>query len=122
MGSDPTVVTRDDGAPTTDSDKRRCVYWHRELPPVDAEMIGEHVLEATSGRVRGSLAFRDELWDGCYYDLMQHTHARMKQEIDRLGGHYAHVLNESLDSRHDDATGEAWLHGRFTYMLYRQPQ
>jgi hypothetical protein len=34
---------------------------------------------------------------------------------------YAHVLDESIDSRHDGATGEAWLQGRFTYMLYRRP-
>jgi hypothetical protein len=39
----------------------------------------------------------------------------------RLGGHYAHVLDESIDSRHDGVTSEAWLHGRFTYMLYRRP-
>src|SRR5207245_2468736 len=32
---------------------------------------------------------------------------------------YAHVLNEAIESRHDDATGEAWLHGCVTYMLYR---
>ncbi len=31
----------------------------------------------------------------------------------------AHILSESIDTRHDDRTGEAWLHGRFTYMLYR---
>ena len=38
----------------------------------------------------------------------------------RLGGDYAHVLTESVDSRHDMETGEAWLHGRFIYMLYRR--
>ena len=25
------------------------IYWHRELPPLNAELLGEHVLEATSG-------------------------------------------------------------------------
>jgi hypothetical protein len=30
------------------------------------------------------------------------------------------VHDESIDSKHDDAAGEAWLHGRFSYMLYRQ--
>jgi hypothetical protein len=122
MVSDPAIVTRDHEVPSTGSEERVCIYWHRELPPIDAEMMGEHVLEATSSRVCGSLAFRDELWDRSYHHLMQHTHARLKQEIDRLGGHYAHVLYESIDSRHDDATGEAWLHGRFTYILYRQPR
>jgi hypothetical protein len=96
------------------------VYWHRQLPPLEAEMIGEHVLEATSGRVQGSLAHRDELWDRCYVSLIANTEARFAQEVARLGGHYAHVLDESIDSRRDDAAREAWLHGRFTYMLYRR--
>jgi hypothetical protein len=43
----------------------------------------------------------------------------IKQEVLRLGGRYAHVLNEAIDTRHDDVTGETWLRGRFTYMLYR---
>jgi hypothetical protein len=52
---------------------------------------------------------------------MTNVHARLAQEIARYGGHYAHVNDESIDTRHDDATGEAWLHGRFSYMLYRRP-
>jgi hypothetical protein len=52
---------------------------------------------------------------------MANTKARLTQEIARLGGHYAHVHGESIDIRHDDAAGEAWLHGRFSYMLYRRP-
>lgn len=100
---------------------RKVIYWHRELPPYDAEMIGEHVLEATSSRRPGSLAHRDELWELAYHELMDNTLARMTQEIERLGGDFVHVLDESIDSRHDDATGEAWLHGRFTYALYRHP-
>jgi hypothetical protein len=98
-----------------------CIYWHRDLQPIDAEILDEHVLEATSSRVRGSFAYRDEAWERCYRDLLEHTNTRLKQEIDRLGGHYAHVLYESILSRRDDATGEAWLQGRFTYMLYRRP-
>jgi hypothetical protein len=65
------------------------VFWHRSLPPFDAELVGEHTIEADSSRVAGTLAHRDELWDRCYRDLME-------------------------------ATGEAWLHGRFDYMLYRR--
>jgi hypothetical protein len=42
---------------------------------------------------------------------------RLRQEITRLGGDYAHVLEESIDSRRDDATDEAWLHGRLNYSL-----
>jgi hypothetical protein len=96
------------------------VYWHRQLPPLDADMIGEHVLEATSTRVPGTLAHRDELWEHCYQSLIANTEQRFAQEVARLGGHYAHVLDESIDSRRDDVAGEAWLHGRFTYMLYRR--
>lgn len=98
----------------------KSIYWHRELPPLNAGMMGEHVLEATSDRVRGSLARRGELWDRAYRDLMENVQTRMTQEIHRLGGDYAHVLDESIDSRRDDATDEAWLHARFTYMLYCQ--
>ena len=36
----------------------KVVYWHRELPPLDAEVIGEHTLEATSMHVPGTLAHR----------------------------------------------------------------
>lgn len=96
------------------------VYWHRELPPADAEAIGEHTIEATSARVAGTLVHRDELWDRCYEELMAQTVARLEQEIGRLGGNYAHVLSEHIEPRHDDTTGEAWLYGRFTYVLYRR--
>jgi len=44
----------------------RTVYWHRQLPPLDAEAIDERV-----------------------------------------------------EPKFDDTHGEAWLHGRYTYMLYR---
>jgi hypothetical protein len=103
-----------------DAKGSKLIYWHRELPPFHAEAMGEHIVEATSGRVPGTLAHRDELWSQCYEDLMAQVRIRLKQEVARLGGNYAHVLNESIDSKHDDVAGEAWLHGRFTYMLYRQ--
>ena len=96
------------------------VYWHRQLPPVTAEVIDDHVVEATSGRVPGTLSHRDELWDRCYQELMATAQARIEQDLARLGGDFAHVHDESIDSKHDDATGEAWLHGRFSYVLYRQ--
>jgi hypothetical protein len=50
---------------------------------------------------------------------MARTTARLRQEVERLGGRYAHVLDESVTSRHDDATGEGWLVGRFRYTLMR---
>jgi hypothetical protein len=97
----------------------RTVYWHRELPPLSAEPMGEHTVEANSSRVPGSLSHRDELWHRCYRDLMTVAEHRLVQEVARLGGQCAHVHDETIGSRHDAATGEAWLHGLFTYTLYR---
>ena len=99
----------------------KIVYWHRELPPLEAEIMGEHTLEATSARIEGTLAHRDELWDRCYQDLMNKARVRLEQEVERLGGHYAHILDEVVDARRDDVTGQAWLSGRYTYVLYRRP-
>jgi hypothetical protein len=99
----------------------KIVYWHRELPPLEAEIMGEHTLEATSARIEGTLAHRDELWDRCYRDLMNNARVRLEQEVERLGGHYAHILDELVDARRDDVTGQAWLSGRYTYVLYRRP-
>ena len=69
---------------------RQVIFWHRELPPLHAEPLGEHVIEATSMRVR-RLGHRDELWDRCYEDLMVRVRQRLKQEMVRLGGDYVHV-------------------------------
>ena len=102
-------------------DPGKIVYWHRELPPFEAELMAEHAIEAASGRVAGTLSHRDELWDRSYQELMANAHARLAQEIVRLGGHYAHVQSESIDILHDDAADEAWLHGSFSYILYRRP-
>jgi hypothetical protein len=83
--------------------------------------MAEHTVEAVSGRVAGTLSHRDELWDRCYAELMANVESRLGQEIARLGGHYAHIYEESIDTKHDDRVGEAWLHGRFSYMLYKGP-
>ena len=100
----------------------RIVYWHRELPPLEAELVAEHTVEANSSRVLGTIAHRDELWDHCYRELMANAENRLVQEVARLGGHFAHVHTETIDPKHDDVAGEAWLHGRFSYMLYRRPE
>lgn len=100
---------------------RKVVYWHRDLPPLHAEPLGEHIVEADSMRVTGSLAHRGELWDRCYHDLMIRVEDRLRQEVSRLGGDYAHVLDEAIDSRHDDRSGDVWLRGRLKYLLLRRP-
>jgi hypothetical protein len=97
------------------------IYWHRDLPPFEAEVMGEHTIEARSARVRGTLAHHDELWSQCHESLMAQAQARLEQEVMRLGGDYAHVLNESVHSKHDPVTAEAWLYARFTFVLYRKP-
>jgi len=99
----------------------KIVYWHRELPPFGADAVGEQVVEAASTRVRGTLLHRDELWNQCYEQLMACACKRLEQEVVRLHGDYAHVLSESVESHHDGAANESWLHGRFTYVLYREP-
>ncbi len=104
----------------SDNPPTKVVYWHRELPPLDAELIAEHVVEATSSRVPGTIGRRDELWDRCYRELMANAETRLVQEVSRLGGDFAHVNDEAIDPKHDAAAGEAWLHGRFAYMLYRR--
>src|SRR5678815_5051146 len=95
------------------------IYWHRELPPITAEVLGEHSLEATGKRTPGTLTHRGELWDECYDDLMGEAARRLKQETVRLGGNCAHVTSESVDSHHDGPSNESWLSGRFSSVLYR---
>jgi hypothetical protein len=97
----------------------RIVYWHRELPPLDAEPIGDHTVEAVSARVPATLSHRDDLWDRSYRELMTRARVRLEQEVRRLGGDFAHVLSEDIEPRRDERTGEAWLYGRFDYELYK---
>jgi len=96
------------------------IYWHRELPPLDAEVLDEHVVEAVSDRVAGMIERHGDGWDACHRSLVARVTERLEQEIRRLGGDCAHVIDEHVDSRRDDLTTESWLHGRFTYVLYRR--
>ena len=65
---------------------QQIVHWHRELPPIEAEAREEHVLEASSRRVLGGFAHRDDLWVSCQSELMGQARARLEQEVVRLGG------------------------------------
>jgi hypothetical protein len=103
---------------TTMVEPAKVVYLHRDLPPLDAQPIEEHTVEAASRRVPDTIAHREDLWNQCKDDLMTQMRERLTAEVARLGGRYAHVLSESIDPRHDATTGEVWLRGRFTYMLY----
>ncbi len=96
------------------------IYWHRQLPPLDAEAVDEHTVEADSTRVTGEFMHRDDrLWESCEQDLTRAVGCRLDQEVRRLGGRCARILDERIEPKFDDAHGEAWLHGRYTYMLYR---
>ena len=101
-------------------EEAKAVYWHQDLPPLDAEVMQEHVIEATSGRVPGVIERHGDLWQHCYVVLMETARLRLEQEIIRLGGHYARVTDEHIEIKHDDAKGEGWLHGQFNYVLYRR--
>ena len=101
-------------------DAHRVIFWHRELPPLDADAVAEHTLEAASSRVHGAITHGDESWSRCHEDLMATVHARLLQELSRLGGDYAHVVHESIDTRYDNSTDEGSLHGQFAYVLYRR--
>lgn len=107
------------GGPTAAGTAESVIYWHRELPPLDARPIGEHVVEASSSHVPDTIADREALWNRCERELMSTARQRLRAEIARLGGRCAHVLDESIETRHNPCAGDAWLHGRFTYMLYR---
>lgn len=98
------------------------VFWHRELPPADADPLEVHTITANSSRVPGTIAYRDELWHRCYHSLMAEADARLHQELARLKGHYARVYDEAIQTRHDEVAGEAWITGRFNYVLYRRPE
>jgi hypothetical protein len=100
----------------------RVVFWHRELPPVDAEMVGEHVVEASSTRTVGSLARGDAAWERCYDELMADANKRLVDEVSRLQGDCARVTDETVDPRHDPKTDESWLSGTFKFVLYRRPR
>jgi hypothetical protein len=97
----------------------RFVYWHRDLPPLTAEVIGDDTIEATSGRVVAHLSHRDDAWVRCYADLVERARVRLEQEGRRRGADCVHVKDEVIEPRRDETSGETWLYGRFRYVLYR---
>jgi len=98
------------------------VFWHRDLPPVNAELAGEGIIEASSVRVADTLAERSALWQCCLTDLKHEAHRRLEQERLRLKAGYVHVLSEETCTRRDPRTGEAWLQGTFGYVLLSAPR
>ena len=52
------------------AENQKVLCWHRELPPLEAHTLEEHVVEASSRRVQGGFAHRDDFWLTCQADLM----------------------------------------------------
>ena len=100
--------------------ERKVVYWHQELPPLDGDAVHEDVIEADSDRVSGTIEREGEVWKSCSASLKERTRLRLELEVDRLGGDYVHITDENIESHHDEANDESWLHGRFGYVLYRR--
>lgn len=99
----------------------KLVYFRRELPPLQDETAGEFVVEAESPPVPNTGLGRDELWTHCYDDLMHSAVERIGQEVVRLHGSCAHVVDEQIEPKVSYERGEAWLWGMFTFVLYRHP-
>ena len=97
------------------------VCWRRELPPLSEQIEGEHEVTATSERIHASWAERDALWGRCTDSLMARARERITQEVLRLGGTCAHVVDEAVTSRRDDGAEEFWLEGRFSFVMYVHP-
>jgi hypothetical protein len=96
------------------------IYWHRDLPPLDAEFLSEQVVEATSDPVPYHIDERDELWERCAGSLRTRLTERLEAEVARLGGAYAHVLEEDVTPHVDHPTRRYWLIGRVRYSVYRR--
>lgn len=94
------------------------VYWHRELPPIAEEPVGEHEVVAKSRAIPYRFADRDALWHEVYPSLMEEATARITAEVARLGGSSAHVIDEDVRSAIDHQTNEYRLTGTFTFVLY----
>lgn len=99
----------------------KIVYWRRELPPLSEQLEGEHEVTATSDRVHTTWSERDVSWGSCHESLMIHAADRITQEVQRLSGTCAHVLDESVVSHRDDATEEFWLVGTYRFTMYVHP-
>lgn len=93
------------------------VFFGRDLPPLGEVVEGEHTIEADSPALPID-ACHDALWDDGSSALQTEVTRRIEQELLRLGGSCAHVVEARLEPKVDYATGKMWLHGRYAYVLY----
>lgn len=96
------------------------VFWHRDLPPLDDEPVGEHEIVARSRATPFRYADRDALWHEVYPSLMEEATRRITAEVARLGGSSAHVIDEDISSSVDNQTNEYRLTGTFRFVLYQR--
>jgi hypothetical protein len=99
----------------------KLVYFRPDLPPLSEDSAGEFMVDAESPPVPNTSLGRDELWVHCYDDLMAAAAERIGQEVTRLNGSCAHVVDEHIEPKVSYERGEAWLAGTFTFVLYRHP-
>ena len=97
------------------------VYWRQELPPLSELLEGEHEIEAESAHVHYDFGDRQAMWRECYGLLATVAEERVRQEISRLGGSCAHIIEEQITARTDDGSALFWLRGRFRFLMYRHP-
>ena len=97
------------------------VYWRQDLPPLSEQLEGEHEIDAESPHVHYSFGDREAMWSQCYGLLQKRSEERVKQEVLRLGGSCAHIVEEQITTKTDDAAALSWLHGRFRFLMYTHP-
>lgn len=97
---------------------KKLVYWRRELPPLGESIGGECMVEADSPPVALD-APHEHFWQECSAALESAAITRIEQELHRQGGCSAHVLDEQIQPKTDYSAGTTWLHGRYTYVMYR---
>lgn len=97
------------------------VYWRQELPPLSELLEGEHEIEAESTHVHYAPGERPAMWSKCYETLQAVAETRVSQEIGRLGGSCAHIVDEQITAKTDDASAVFWLRGRYRFLMYRHP-
>jgi hypothetical protein len=98
------------------------VYWRRDLPPMSEQIEGTHEVEAESPHIHYDFGRRAEMWAKCYGPLQLEAEERIRQEVLRLGGSCAHVVDEAIRSKTNDAEGLFWLRGRFRFVMYVHPK
>ena len=63
------------------------IFWHADLPPLEAELVDEYRVIARSERIEYRFDRRTELWHRCVDSLRENLEHRIGQELDRMGSH-----------------------------------